>query len=78
MPWIKSHRSENTTCSDPTDGAVALLTDGEAKQIQVRIDALTTDDLEPPYYIYETDSSSTAGINETLDEEAESRSEEKP
>ena len=51
------------------EGAVALLTKAEASQIQDRIDAieLRTDD-DPPFYIYEMDSSTAAGIHEMLDE----------
>jgi hypothetical protein len=50
------------------EGAVALLTEAEVNQIQDRINAITIDDLNPPYYIYEMDSSTAAGIHETLDE----------
>jgi hypothetical protein len=52
------------------EGDAAPLTAEEADQIQDSIDALTTDELRPPYYIYEMDSGTAARINETLDEEA--------
>lgn len=64
---------------DEDEGAVALLTDAEASQIQNRIDAIMADDSEPPYYLYEMDSSTAAGIHETLDEcEAELAAETRP
>jgi len=51
------------------EGSVAFLTEAEAKQIEDRLEAIEEKtDGDPPYYLYEMDFDTAAGIHETLDE----------
>jgi len=50
------------------EGEVAFLTRTQARQIQNRIHALTDEDSDPPFYIYEMEPSTLEGINEILED----------
>jgi hypothetical protein len=57
------------------EGEVAFLTEAQAKRIQERIDALTDDDLYPPFYIYDMEPSTFEGLNAILTHEVGSSDE---
>ena len=59
------------------EGSVAYLTENEADQIQGRIDRLTPEDQEPPFFVYQMDDHDFASINRILDEHAKELEEEK-